>query len=165
MSVYKHLIEHEDILTKDNLLHIVKLLSDEVSNKLDSEEKHHLKRKIHCIVSDGHYNKKYAEEDVQHMYYVLNNEKFYGPYYSIEDAEAIYNSLKKSNDILSNYNVYDFYVALNMIKSDNYSLYRRRFSSFNDAKLDELFVEDTLNWLDDLDNPYGTSKVWKYLNK
>lgn len=34
----------------------------------------------------------------------------------------------------------------------------------NDDMLDELFVEDALNWLDDLDNPYGTSKIWKYLN-
>ena len=35
----------------------------------------------------------------------------------------------------------------------------------NDSMLDELFIEDALNWLDDSDNPYGLSKVWKYLNR
>ena len=68
------------------------------------------------------------------------------------------------NDILNNYNEYDFYVVMNMIKSDNYNLYKKRFPGYNDDMLDELFVEDALNWLDDMDNPYGMSKIWKYLN-
>lgn len=164
MSIYNHIIEHEDILTKDNLLNIIHVLSNKVSDHLDKEEKHYLKRKIWCIISDGHYNEKYAEEDVAKMYIHTNNGNFYAPFYKLEKTTQIYDSLKKSNDILSNYNKYDFYVVMNMIKSDNYNLYKKRFPGYNDNMLDELFVEDALNWLDDMDNPYGTSKVWKYLN-
>lgn len=164
MSIYKHIIEHEDILTKDNLLDIIHVLSNKVSDHLDKEEKHYLKRKIWCIISDGHYNEKYAEEDVAKMYIVTKNGNLYAPFYKLEKTTQIYDSLKKSNDILSNYNKYDFYVVMNMIKSDNYNLYKKRFPGYNDDMLDELFVEDALNWLDDMDNPYGLSKIWKYLN-
>lgn len=164
MSIYKHIIEHEDILTKDNLLNIIHVLSNKVSDHLDTEEKHCLKRKIWCIISDGHYNEKYAEEDVAKMYITTKNGNLYAPFYKLEKTTQIYDSLKKSNDILSNYNKYDFYVVMNMIKSDNYNLYKKRFPGYNDDMLDELFVEDALNWLDDMDNPYGTSKIWKYLN-
>lgn len=164
MSIYKHIIEHEDILTKDNLLDIIHVLSNKVSDHLDKEEKHYLKRKVWCIISDGHYNEKYAEEDVAKMYIATNNGNLYAPFYKLEKTTQIYNSLKKSNDILNNYNEYDFYVVMNMIKSDNYNLYKKRFPGYNDDMLDELFVEDALNWLDDMDNPYGMSKIWKYLN-
>lgn len=164
MSIYKHIIEHEDILTKQNLLDIIHLLSSEVSDHLDKEEKHCLKRKIWCIISDGHYNKEYADIDVAKMYIPNEQGNVYGPFYSLDETTKIYDNLKKSNDILSNYNKYDFYVVMNMIKSDNYNLYKNRFKGYSDTMLNELFVEDALNWLDDLDNPYGTSKIWKYLN-
>lgn len=164
MSIYRHIIEHEDVLTKDNLLNIIHILSTKVSDHLDEEEKHCLKRKIWCIISDGHYNEKYAEEDVAKMYITTKNGNLYAPFYKLEKTTQIYDSLKKSNDILSNYNKYDFYVVMNMIKSDNYNLYKKRFPGYSDDMLDELFVEDALNWLDDMDNPYGTSKIWKYLN-
>lgn len=51
-----------------------------------------------------------------------------------------------------------------MIKNDNYVLYKKRFSGYSNAALNELFIEDAINWLNDLDNPYGTSKIWKYIN-
>ena len=164
MSIYNHIIENEDILTKENLLDIIHVLSNKVSDHLDKEEKHYLKRKVWCIISNGHYNEKYAEEDVAKMYIQTKNGNLYAPFYKLEKTTQVYDSLKKSNDILSNYNKYDFYVVMNMIKSDNYSLYKKRFPGYNDDMLDELFVEDALNWLDDMDNPYGMSKIWKYLN-
>ena len=61
MSIYKHIIEYEDVLSKENLFNIIHVLSNKVSDHLDKEEKHYLKRKVWCIISDGHYNEKYAE--------------------------------------------------------------------------------------------------------
>lgn len=98
------------------------------------------------------------------MYIFENSSKTFGPFYSLEETTEVYNKLKKSNPILVNYNEYDFYVVMNMIKSDNYILYKKRFSGYSNAALNELFIEDAINWLDDLDNPYGTSKIWKYIN-
>ena len=125
-----------------------------------------LKRKIHCIISNGHYNEEYAIEDVKKMYYVdAEDKKHYGSYWSIDDIKNIYASLKGEYvKILDTYNVYDFYVTINMIKSDNYSLYKIRFKNYSEEELNKLFIEDSINWLDDEDNPYGKSKIWKYLN-
>lgn len=165
MSIYKHIKDNEDIISKDSLIHIIHHYDEILDDYLDKEEKHHLERKVWCILSDGHYNKEYAEEDVAKMYYMWNGEKVHAPYYSLEDTTPIYNQLKKSYSILVNYNIYDFYVVMNMIKSDNYVLYKKRFPNYSEERLIELFIEDAINWLDDMDNPYGTSKVWKYLNK
>ena len=81
MSIYNHIIENEDILTKENLLDIIHVLSNKVSDHLDKEEKHYLKRKVWCIISDGHYNEKYAEEDVAKMYIATKNGNLYAPFY------------------------------------------------------------------------------------
>ena len=164
MSIYKCIIEHEDILNKDNLLDIIHLLSNEIGDYLDKEEKHHLKRKVWCIISDGHYNKKFAEKDVEKMYVETSTGNLHAPFYTLEETTDVYNKLKKSNDILSHYNEYDFYVTMNMIATDNHNLYKKRFPNYGKEMITELYIEDSLNWLDDKDNPYGTSKIWKYLN-
>ena len=164
MSIFKHIIEHEDILSKDNLLDIVHLMSSEVNDYLDENEKHHLMRKIWCIISDGHYNEKFAKEDVEKMYVETSSGNLYAPFYTLEQTNEVYDKLKKSNDILSIYNRYDFYVVMNMIASDNHNLYKKRFSNYGQDMITELYIEDSLNWLNDKDNPYGTSKIWKYLN-
>ena len=98
------------------------------------------------------------------MYYDENGEK-YAPYWSWDIVKQVYNSYKQKEPILKDYNLYDFYVTLNMVKSDNYKLYEKRFKGYTDNQLDNLFIEDAINWLDDKDNPYGENKIWMYLNK
>lgn len=41
---------------------------------------------------------------------------------------------------------------------------RKWFPSATDKELEQKVVESTVNWLNDDDNPYGTAKVWGYLN-
>ena len=48
MSIYKHIRDNEDVLTKENLLNIVHLLSDSISDHLDKDEK--CKEKIKDIL-------------------------------------------------------------------------------------------------------------------
>ena len=160
----KHFIEeHADKFTTHQLVEISKLLAKVVDNHVDDHiEK--IERKIVCIINNGHYTKETAEEDVAKMYYDDNGKRF-APYWDFSIVEQIYNNYKKDNPILSVYNVYDFYVTLNMIKSDEYKLYKKRFSGYSESQLDNLFIEDAINWLDDKDNPYGEHKIWEYLNK
>ena len=165
MDIKHYIKEHESELTFDKLYKITCKLSKVVDNNVDEECSNKIKRKIHCIISEGHYNEEYALHDVKNMYYEYNGEKHYASYWSVEEVMSIYNSLKSSTPILSTYNFYDFYVTLNMIKSDNYKLYKTRFKGYSESELDKLFIEDTINWLDDADNPFGTSKIWKYINK
>lgn len=164
MDIKQYIKEHKSELTFDKLFVVSQKLAHVVDDKLDSECTEKMKRKIHCIISEGHYNEEYALEDVKHMYYEYNNKKVFASYWPIEEVEEIYSSIKNSNRIFSVYNLYDFYVTLNMIKSDNYKLYKSRFKNYTESELDKLFIEDAINWLDDSDNPYGESKIWKYLN-
>lgn len=164
MDIKQYIKEHKSELTFDKLFVVSQKLAHVVDDKLTSECTEKMKRTIHCIISDGHYDKEYALEDVKHMYYEYNNKKVFASYWPIEEVEEIYSSIKNTNRIFSVYNLYDFYVTLNMIKSDNYKLYKSRFKNYTESELDKLFIEDAINWLDDSDNPYGESKIWKYLN-
>ena len=38
------------------------------------------------------------------------------------------------------------------------------FPNISKEELIEKLIEEVINYLDDEDNPYGTEKVWKYLN-
>lgn len=165
MKIKQILKEYKDKLTYDKLHDIINILASIVEDNDTEQEESKLLRKINCIVLDGHYNSELALEDINKMYYTLNGKKFNAPYWPVEEVMGIYNSLKNSNPILSVYNFYDFYVALNMIKSDNYKLYKTRFKNYSEEELDKLFIEDTINWLDDDDNPYGNHKIFGYLSK
>ena len=162
MGIKHYLEEHATELTIQDYHKISNLLAKIVDNCVDNIE--NVKRKIICIINNGHYTKETAEEDVAKMYYD-DSGKRYAPYWEFSVIEQIYNNYKKDNPILSVYNVYDFYVTLNMIKSDEYKLYKKRFSGYSESQLDNLFIEDAINWLDDKDNPYGEHKIWGYLNK
>ena len=164
MELKNYIKENKNKLTQDKLEKIVCMLAGVIDNHVD-DHVDKMKRKVWCIISDGHYNEEFALEDVRKMYYELNEVKHYAPYWDLEFVKELYNSSKGEYTILNDYNVYDFYVTINMIKSDNYKLYKTRFRNYSESDINRIFLEDTINWLDDADNPYGTSKIWKYLNK
>lgn len=122
-----------------------------------------VKKEVIGLLNDYHFDEYSAEKCVEKMYYDDNGKK-YAPYWDFEEVKKVYNNYKDKEDILKEYNVYDFFVVLNMIKSDNYKLYKNRFSGYSESQLDKLFIEDAINWLDDKDNPFGTHKAWKYFN-
>lgn len=163
MGLKHYIEEHKDNLTEEKLYKIAKVFAKVIDNHVpDHIDK--MERKVHCLISDGHYNEEFALEDVKHMYYVQNGNKVFAPYWDMNKVSKIYDSFKGNNPILDTYNLYDFYVTLNMIKSDNYKLYKSRFKNYSENELDNLFVEDAINWLDDSDNPFGESKIWEYIN-
>ena len=118
--------------------------------------------KIYYSINGGHFNEEFAEAAMKKMYYVDSSRtKQYAPYWTEYEVRNVYNSVR---DKIPNYNFYDFEVALNMVKSDNYNKLRRWFPDDEEDELLEKLVEETINYLDDEDNPYGTEKIWKYLN-
>lgn len=163
MGVKHYLKEHIEELTHDKLIEVAELLAKVVDNHVEDHiEK--LEKKIAGIKNDYHFDEETANKCVSKMYYDEEGKK-YAPYWNLETVRKIYNSHKDKEEILNDYNLYDFYVTLNMIKSDNYKLYKKRFNGYSENQLDNLFIEDAINWLDDKDNPYGNCKIWMYLNK
>ena len=156
--IEKHINELNTVKREEILLLLAKVIDNHVEDHIDK-----LKRKIAGIKNDYHFDEETATNCVSKMYYDENG-KVFAPYWSLDVVKQIYDSNKAKFSILNNYNLYDFYVTLNMIKSDNYKLYKKRFNGYSDSQLDDLFIEDSINWLDDKDNPFGENKIWKYLN-
>lgn len=140
----------------------VRMLSETLQEKLTKEEYADVERDMYYSMVGGHYNEQYAHEDVAQMYYERDGKKWYAPYWTDQQVEQVYNNVR--DKIPSEYNMWDFYVALNMVKSDNCNLFRHWWQGAEDTEIEKKVVEATVNYLDDPDNPYGTEKVWCYLN-
>ena len=148
----------EDVMWKS-----VKVLSDSLEDMLSPEDYAQIEREIYESMAGGHYNEKFAHADVSKMYYISRNgTKMNAPYWTDEQVAEVYNNVK--GDIPGAYNMWDFYVALNMTKSDNCNLFRMWWQDASDEEIEKRFVEATINYLDDADNPFGNEKIWRYIN-
>lgn len=142
----------------------VEIISDSLDKHMDEATRTALTRRIYGEMAGGHYDESFAKEDVKKMYYIdTDGQKKYAPYWTDEQVREVYNSVKA--EVPKAYNFWDFYVALQMIKSDNCPLMRKWFPDATPEDMDKKFVELTLNWLKDEDNPFGSEKVWGYLNR
>lgn len=142
----------------------VEIISDALDKHMDEATRTALTRRLYGEMAGGHYDESFAKEDVKKMYYTdTDGQKKYAPYWTDEQVREVYNSVKA--EVPKAYNFWDFYVALQMIKSDNCPLMRKWFPDATPEDMDKKFVELTLNWLKDEDNPFGSEKVWGYLNR
>ena len=89
MGIKHYLEEHATELTIQDYHKISNLLAKIVDNCVDNIE--NVKRKIICIINNGHYTKETAEEDVAKMYYD-DSGKRYAPYWEFSVIEQIYNN-------------------------------------------------------------------------
>lgn len=137
-------------------------VSESVEKAMSPEERDKLKKKIYSLLSGGHYDKDFAMGTVADMYFIDKAGNSHpAPYWSADTVMSIYEGVKTR---IPNYNCWDFYVALNMIASDNWCMLNRWFPEITDEERDEKFVDMTINWLDDPDNPFGNEKAWGYFN-
>lgn len=142
----------------------VEIISDALDKHMDEATRTALTRRLYGEMAGGHYDEAFAKEDVKKMYYTdSDGQKKYAPYWTDEQVREVYNSVKA--EVPKAYNFWDFYVALQMIKSDNCPLMRKWFPDATPEDMDKKFVDLTLNWLKDEDNPFGSEKVWGYLNR
>ena len=95
------------------------------------------------------------------MYYLDGKEKVYAPYWMQGEIEKLYDQVKNE---INDYNLWDFYVTMNMIMSDNYPLLIKRYPESSKDEKTNIILEDSINYLNDEDNPFGTEKIWGYLN-
>lgn len=141
---------------------VVEAVSCAIEKSMPEEGKEELMRTLYAKMSGGHYNKEYALEDVEKMYYVENGKKHFAPYWSEEQVKPVYESVRSA--IPSAYNFWDFYVTLQMMKSDNCPLLKEWFPAATEEELTKKVVALAVNWLADEDNPFGKEKIWSYLN-
>ncbi len=162
MDIYNLIQKYSKNKSESIMWESVKMLSECLQHMLSEEDYKCITKKIYYILQGGHFNEEYAKEIVAKMYYINDNKKVYAPYWVDNEVMQLYETVKKN--IPQEYNKWDFYVTLNMIKSDNYILLKTWYPEATNDELAKKFVDLTVNWLNDSDNPYGTEKIWKYLN-
>ncbi len=140
----------------------VRAIDDELKDMLTPEDYCHMERVVYASIAGSHYNEEFAKQDVKKMYYNRNGMKMSAPYWSDEQVAEVYNKVK--GEIPSAYNMWDWYVALNMTKADNCVLFRKWWQGASDEEVEKRIIEAAVNYLNDTDNPYGTEKIWCYLN-
>lgn len=140
---------------------IVDCLCCYLDDKLSEDQKNEIAKIVYSHLNDGHFNKEFAEQQTAKMYRLDNGRKVYGPFISSLDTDKYYSEI---SDKIRPYNNWDWYVTVNMIYSDNYNLLNSWFENLSDEDLQNKVYQLAQNWLDDEDNPYGSSKIWKYFN-
>lgn len=162
MSVYSILKEGLRGEGSDKMWCTAKILSDSIEEYVPEKQKEALLNKIYYSMNGGHFDKETADRAVAKFYYVdLNGTKHQAPYWTESEVRPLYDNVRSK---IPNYNFYDFYVTMNMMKSDNCNKLKRWFPDDDAEELLERLVDEAVNYFDDSDNPYGTEKIWKYLN-
>ena len=162
MDIYNILKEGLNGEGSDKMWCTTKILSDAIEQYVPDKQRDVIKSKVYYSTFGGHFNRDFANDVISKFYYMdLNGIKHCAPYWTESEVKSIYEGIKRK---MPAYNFYDFEVTLNMIKSDNCNKLKKWFPDDSDEELMEKIVEETVNYLNDEDNPYGTEKIWRYLN-
>ena len=162
MSIYDILSIGLNGKGPDEMWKLTRLLSDSIEECMPADKLDSLKSKVYYSLYGGHFNREYADKTISKFYYTDTLDvKRYAPYWTEDEVRPIYEAVKSK---IPGYTFFDFEVALNMVKSDNCNKLDRWFPDDTEEELLEKYVEETINYLNDEDNPHGTDKLWVYLN-
>ena len=162
MDIYNILKEGLRGEGSDKMWCTTKILSDAIEDYVPEKQKETIKTKVYYSTFGGHFNRDFADNAISKFYYVdPSGVKHQAPYWTEPEVKEIYETVKAK---IPSYNFYDFETTLNMVKSDNCNKLKKWFPQATDKELLDKLVEEAVNYLVDDDNPYGTEKIWKYLN-
>ena len=162
MDVYSILKEGLRGEGSDKMWGIAKILSDSIEEYVPEKQRDVLLTKVYYSTKGGHFDRDFADRAISKFYFVSPDDvRHQAPYWTEPEVRTIYESIRNK---IPAYNFYDFEVTLNMVKSDNCNKLKKWFPQASDKELLDRLVEEAVNYLDDADNPYGTEKIWKYLN-
>ena len=162
MNLYELTKKYGNGRGEDTMWKALSAVSEAVDSSMDETARHCLLRKVYAAMSDGHYDRDFAKEDVAKMYYAdASGVRHSAPYWTEEQMQNTYSRMKGK---IPAYNVWDFCVTMNMVASDNWTLLHDWFPNMDMGVFSSKVAEMAVNWLNDPDSPYGTRKIWDYLN-
>lgn len=162
MDIYNILKEGLRGEGSDKMWCTTKILSDAIEEYVPEKQREVIKTKVYYSTFGGHFNKDFADSAISKFYYIDSTGiKREAPYWTESELKPLYDEVRNK---IPAYNFYDFVVTMNMVKSDNYLKLKKWFPDDDEVELVEKMLEETVNWLDDEDNPYHNEKIWKYLN-
>ena len=162
MTLYELTKKYSTGKGEDTMWKTLAVVSKELEDALPAEKKAKLMREVYSIISTGHYNEEFANNDISKMYYIdKNGDQHDAPYWPESAVHSIYEKYKEE---IPDYNCWDFAVTMNMIASDNWCMIKKWFPEISEADMNGKITEMVINWLKDPDWP-TTTKIWDYLNR
>jgi hypothetical protein len=160
MDLTKMLLTYKECPSSEQQHEIAKTIGCFVEQHADENEISQLKKTIYGIISDRHYNQEYANDAIKQMYYEdEDGVKHYAPYYTDEEVKEVFELNKED---ISDYTIHDLAVTMNMLRSDNNYFLKRYAESSTKAK--DMVTCMAIEYLQDVDAPFPTQKIWRYVN-
>ena len=118
-------------------------------------------RDTHELMFGKHFDKEYAEWEVEKMHHTCDNRTYKGEHWSMEETTAVMSNYR--NQLPTEITPCDFYGALNAQWHDYQCVMSKLFS--NNEEAENAIIESAIAfWFKDEDYA-GNDKVWRYFNK
>ncbi len=152
--------KYQEGTTPEQMLEVTKTIGKFVAAHATETELCHLCKDIYGIVSDGHYDRHFADEAIGNMWYEEEDGKrHHAPFFTDEEVAEVF---RLNKDDISDYTIYDLAVTMNMLRSDNNKFLEKYARSEDEKK--EMVSCMAVEYLQDPDAPYPTQKIWRYIN-
>lgn len=115
---------------------------------------------VHGVLSEEHFDKYFADDAISKMWYEdADGTRHMAPFFTDEEIKEIFD---KHKDDISDYTIHDLAVTMNLLRSDHHVLLERYSEDAEELK--EMVVLMAIEYLQDPDCLYPTSKIWHNIN-
>nr|WP_293486169.1 hypothetical protein [Prevotella sp.] len=160
MNFVEFVEKYQQDMTPEQMLSIAKAIGKYLSCKLSDAEVHHLCAMVHGVLSEEHFDKYFADDAISKMWYEdADGTKHKAPFFTKEEVKEIFD---KHKDDISDYTIHDLAVTMNLLRSDHHVLLERYSEDAEELK--EMVVLMAIEYLQDPDSLYPTSKIWHNIN-
>lgn len=157
---YVELIEkYREELTPEQMMDIAEAIGRFVEYKASEKEMNRLCTIVYGVIGGGHFDKYFADEAIGKIWYEDEDGKHHAPFFTDEEVRDVF---KKHMDDISDYTIYDLAVTMNLLRSDYNGLLKKHTST--DDEMMDMLVDMVIEYLQDADTEYPTSKIWHSIN-
>jgi len=152
--------KYQEEATPEQMLEITKVIGKFVAKHATEEDLHHLYKDIYGVISEGHFDRHFAEDAINRMYYEdESGAKHHAPFFTDAEVKEVFDLNK---DDISDYTIHDLAVTMNMLRSDN-NRFLEKYAK-NTSEVKEMVSCMAIEYLQDPDAPHPTCKIWNYIN-
>lgn len=146
--------------TSEQMLEVTKVIGKFIAAHATDDDLHHLCKEIYGVISEGHFDRRFADETIREMYYEdEDGTRHYAPFFTESEVKEVFDLNK---DDISDYTIHDLAVTMNMLRSDNNRFLEKYAKDTSEKK--EMVSYMAVEYLQDPDAPHPTSKIWGYIN-
>lgn len=160
MDFVELIVKYQEGTTPEQMLEVTKVIGKFVATHATEKELHGLYRDIYGVISEGHFDRKFAEDAIEQMWYEdEDGTTHHAPFFKEDEVKEVFDLNK---DDISDYTIHDLAVTMNMLRSDNNRFLEKYAKSEGEKK--EMVACMAIEYLQDPDAPHPKSKIWHYIN-